>query len=139
MSDKCFLDTNIMVYAFIESEKTKHEAALKLLSENRQNYLFVSTQVLSELYSALTKNGIEATVIKKYIYDTASKSNIVVITFETIKLCIEIRERYGFSYWDSLVLATAIENECNVVYSEDMKHDQIIYGSVKIVNPFLSH
>ncbi len=62
---------------------------------------------------------------------------VCFIEGETIKLCIDIKERYGFSYWDSLVIATAIENECSIIYSEDMKHDQIISGSVKIVNPFL--
>jgi predicted nucleic acid-binding protein len=137
MSDKCFLDTNILVYSCIENENIKHEAALKLLMENRRNHLFVSTQVLSELYSALTKNGIKGAFVKKCIYDMASKFNIAIITFETIKLCIEIKERYGFSYWDSQVLAAAIENECSIVYSEDMRHDQIVNGSVKIVNPFL--
>jgi len=48
------------------------------------------------------------------------------ISFETT--------RYGFSYYDSLIIASALECECSVLFSEDMQHGQIIESTLKIVN-----
>lgn len=54
---------------------------------------------------------------------------------ETIK-AMEIKEKLGFSYWDSLIIASALENQCNILYSEDMQNGQIVENKFKIVNPF---
>ena len=48
----------------------------------------------------------------------------------------EIKNRYSFSYWDSLILSSALENGCDVIYSEDMHDGQLIDGVLRIVNPF---
>jgi predicted nucleic acid-binding protein len=48
-----------------------------------------------------------------------------------------LKEKYHYSWWDSLVLASALENGCQIVYSEDMQHEQVIEDSLKIINPFL--
>jgi len=48
-----------------------------------------------------------------------------------------IKEKYHYSWWDSLILTSALENNCKIVYSEDMQHGQIIENTLKIVNPFL--
>ena len=45
-------------------------------------------------------------------------------------------EKYNFSYYDSIIVSTALENECNIVYSEDMQHSQIIENKLTIINPF---
>ncbi len=49
---------------------------------------------------------------------------------------IDIREKYKFQYYDSLIIATALENKCTILYSEDMQHGQIIERQLKIINPF---
>jgi len=49
---------------------------------------------------------------------------------------IALNARYGFSYYDCLMLASALESGCSVIYTEDMKHGQVINGTLKIVNPF---
>ncbi|MDR0516418.1 MAG: hypothetical protein LBH25_05165 [Fibromonadaceae bacterium] len=48
-----------------------------------------------------------------------------------------LKKKYHYSWWDSLVLASALENGCQTFYSEDMQHKQIIESSIKIINPFL--
>ncbi|APB35038.1 Putative nucleic-acid-binding protein, contains pilt domain [Gloeomargarita lithophora Alchichica-D10] len=50
---------------------------------------------------------------------------------------MEINIRYGYSYWDSLIIATALQSNCNILYSEDMQHDQLIEGKLRIINPLL--
>jgi predicted nucleic acid-binding protein len=54
----------------------------------------------------------------------------------TIKKAIEIKIKYKFSFWDSLIVASALENRCNILYTEDLQHGQVIETTLKIVNPF---
>ncbi len=49
---------------------------------------------------------------------------------------MDIKKRYRFSYWDSLIIASALENNCSILYSEDMQHSQVIEDNLKIINPF---
>ena len=84
--------------------------------------------------------------IKKSILDlsgTFEKSNefmeifrFAVITKSDIRLAMDIKKRYRFSYWDSLIIASALENNCSILYSEDMQHSQVIEDNLKIINPF---
>jgi len=58
------------------------------------------------------------------------------LELETIKLCVSIKEKYSYSWWDSLVLASALENDCAILYSEDLQPNQVIENQLKILNPF---
>ena len=59
------------------------------------------------------------------------------ITEKTHLSALTIKERYQFSFYDSLIIASALELDCAVLYSEDMQHGQIIDEQLKITNPFL--
>ena len=61
---------------------------------------------------------------------------ILQISRKTIDKAIDIKDRYGFSFYDCVMLASALESNCNFIFSEDMGHNQIIDGKLKIVNPF---
>jgi len=61
--------------------------------------------------------------------------NVQVIN-EFYNVLLRKREKYKYSYWDSLILASALENSCSILYSEDMQHGQVIEDSLKIINPF---
>ncbi|MFM6846199.1 MAG: PIN domain-containing protein, partial [Dolichospermum sp.] len=50
---------------------------------------------------------------------------------------LEINAKYNYSYWDSLIIATALLSECSIIYSEDMHHNQLIENTVRIINPFV--
>jgi predicted nucleic acid-binding protein len=63
---------------------------------------------------------------------------VTVITQTTIEKAFVLSLKYGFSYWDSLIISSAIENGCNILYSEDMQHEQLIEKKLRIINPFLS-
>lgn len=62
---------------------------------------------------------------------------VALLTPDTITLALDISKRYQYSYYDSHIIAAALENNCSLLYSEDMQHGQEIEGKLKIVNPFL--
>jgi predicted nucleic acid-binding protein len=61
---------------------------------------------------------------------------VMPIGFETYKVSSKLRLDYKLSYWDSLIVSSAIESKCSILYSEDMQHDQIINNQLKIIDPF---
>jgi len=136
MTDKVFIDTNVWVYLYYSEDISKKNIADKLITENFEN-IIISTQILNELYSALVKKAIDTKgKVNDIIIETIANFNVVDIsTFDVIK-AMEIKDRYGFSYWDSLVIASALESGCSILYSEDMQHNQLIENTLKIINPF---
>ncbi|MFZ1344751.1 hypothetical protein [Thiothrix eikelboomii] len=58
------------------------------------------------------------------------------MTSQTIEQALVLGERYGYSYFDSLMLASALEQGCSILYSEDMQHGQILEGGLRIIDPF---
>ncbi|MFZ2725269.1 MAG: PIN domain-containing protein [Methylococcaceae bacterium] len=134
MSDNCFIDTNIWVYAHLNSENNKSATALNLL-ENLP-VLISSTQVLNEYYSVMLKKKIADNLIQDNIDVIIDISTITIIQITTLRLAHKIKLKYGFSYWDSLIVASALEANCTVLYSEDMQHKQLIENSLTIINPF---
>jgi len=137
MRDNIFIDSNIIVYARVQKDVIKHEQAKSLLIAHASDNIFISTQVLNETYNAMRKNGIDDSRIRKTIDGCIARMNVLPVDVETVQQCFVIKERYGFSYWDSLILSAALLGGCSVVYSEDMQNDQVVNGKVKILNPFL--
>ena len=139
MTGKIFIDTNILVYAYVDTDLDKHNKAKEFLNSLSGKEVNISTQILSEVYSALKKNSIENTDAKYYVEYCIEKYNIFSVTLREVEICLDIRERYNYSYWDSLVLATAVNNNCEIIYSEDMQNKQLIYSDLKIINPLLQN
>jgi len=142
MKDKVFIDTNVFVYAYLENPKKqedyeKHLKAKELLrSFTTENIVVISTQVCNEYYSALSKNKIENHDIQSSLSSLVQKVNVASISKDTVLGSFAIKNRYSFSYWDSLILSSALENGCNIIYSEDMQDGQLIDGVLRVVNPF---
>jgi predicted nucleic acid-binding protein len=134
MTDKCFIDTNIWVYAHLQDTHNKCEMALELLETLPQ--LVGSTQVLNEYYSVMLKKKIADHLIQENIELIISIAEITVIEIVTLRRAHKLKLKYGFSYWDSLVLASALGAGCQYLYSEDMQHHQLIENSLIIINPF---
>ena len=138
MSGNIFIDTNIIVYARIKKDITKHEQVKSLFDAHTQDNIFISTQVLSESYNAMRKNGIDDALIRSTIDSLITKMNVLPVDVDTIRQCLSIKDRYNFSYWDSLILSAALAGNCSIIYSEDMQHGQIINRKIKIINPFIA-
>ena len=141
MKDKVFIDTNIFVYAFLDSENSachaKHLKAIDFLEKfDSGTEVIISTQVLSEYYSALLKNKIDDNEIQQSAQQLVNAIDVVSLSKTTVFDSFAIRNRYHYSYWDSLIIASALEHNCTVLYSEDMQNNQIIENQLRIVNPF---
>jgi len=134
MSDSVFLDTNILLYTYSSTEPIKQEIAQNIVINNKT---FISTQVLQELTNILTKKF-------KFSYQKATgvieeccvNSDLSTNTKNTILLAHQIADKYGFSFYDSLIVSAALECDCSILYSEDMQHNQLISKTLRIVNPF---
>jgi len=135
MIDRVLIDTNILIYAYVTADSEKHEKAKAFLNGLINKEVYISTQVLSEVYSALKKNGVNNSDAKYYMEYCVEKYNILSITLNEIKTCLSIRDKYNYSFWDCLILATAINNACMIVYSEDMRDKHILYTGMEIKNP----
>lgn len=135
--DNVFIDTNIFVYAKLEnSDEVKHLTAKKFLS-NLTGHITISTQVLNECYAVFAKHNISDPIIQETIAFILDEVIVETITLKTIHIAWVVRQKYHYSYYDSLIIASALDAGCKVLYSEDLQHNQTIEGKLKIVNPFL--
>jgi predicted nucleic acid-binding protein len=130
-----FADTNVVVYAYSRTEKGKQAKASDILVNHD---CLVSTQVLNEYCNVcIRKNFIPVSDIQKDINEILNNCGLYIVNETTISKALFVKNRYGFSYYDSLVIASALKCECSVLFSEDMQHGQIIENTLEIVNPFL--
>lgn len=138
MKDKVFLDTNIWVYNY--SDEPKSTIAKKVIGDNFEQ-IIVSTQVLNELFNVLAvKLKVKTKESGKEVLEYLIKNfAISLVTEETILLGIDIAIKYHYRYFDALMIASALEAGCTILYSEDMHHGQITEDRLKIINPFLSY
>jgi len=98
--------------------------------------ILTSIQVINEFhYVCLRKYFLPEDEIISMVNGIISIANIKNTSLNTYKEAIELRKKYKFSFWDSLIVASAIENKCDVLYSEDMHHNLKI-KKLKIINPF---
>ncbi|MCB0211976.1 MAG: PIN domain-containing protein [Anaerolineae bacterium] len=137
MSDRILLDTNLWVYLFTSSENEKQQKIQTLIDDNFQSVV-VSSQILGELFNVFTKKNLKSTeAAKEVILEIVATFPVVEVDTLKVLQAININTKYGYSYWDSLILATALVNNCATVYSEDMHHDQLIEDTLRITNPLL--
>jgi predicted nucleic acid-binding protein len=71
-----------------------------------------------------------------FLYEIIDSANVVSLSLPTIESCLRLKEKYCYSWWDSLILASALESDCVTVYSEDMQDGQLIEDRLTIKNPF---
>ena len=135
---KVFLDTNILVYCLDQSEAGKRGRCRKLIKGlTGENNGVLSTQVLQEFYVAATaKLGADPLLVKDIIR-SLERFEIVTVSPMLIKEAIDCAIINRLSFWDSLIVVAAESARCDVLWSEDLNHGQIIRG-VRVENPMLS-
>jgi predicted nucleic acid-binding protein len=135
---KVFLDTNVLVYLYSEDEPLKKDAAKKIL--NRHTCV-VSTQVFNEISNVwFRKSGWTGDVIKQHLDNLEELCDLVSqIKRSTINRALALKDQHGLSYYDCLMLASALESGCEVLFTEDMSDGQRIGGALRIENPFKQH
>jgi len=134
MNDSVFLDSNILIYTYSSTEADKQAVARNLVLNNNT---FISTQVLQELCNIITKKfRFSYNVAIKAIEECSLNNNVHINSKTTVIKACAIAERYGFSFYDSLIIAAAIESDCSILYSEDLRDGQTLEGVITIKNPF---
>jgi predicted nucleic acid-binding protein len=138
MSDKYFVDTNILMYAHDTAAGPKHERAKALVAELwRERSGVVSTQVLQELCVNLRRKArrpVDLKTAREVVADYLAWE-VVTNTGDSILEAMNIEERYGISFWDALIVQAADASGVAILYSEDLSDGQSS-GEVRVVNPF---
>lgn len=133
-----FIDTNILVYAYDNDEKTKNIIAKQIILDCWENKSgIISTQVLQEFYVTVTAKlpkKLSLYEARELIKDFLSWP-IEQVTPHDIIDATTLQERYKFSFWDSLIITLAQKSGAEVLYSEDLQDGQK-FGDLTIKNPF---
>jgi predicted nucleic acid-binding protein len=131
--ERVFVDTNIWLYAFIARDPAKSSAAATLLQGSS---LAVSVQVINEVCVNLKpKASLGEPDLRDLIESFYAKCLVVPAGKDLLITASSLRDRYSVSFWDSLIVANAIQSGAALLYSEDMQHGLDIEGRLKIVNP----
>ena len=98
----------------------------------------LSTQVIAEVSTNLLRKGIASeSEIAELVDDFYREHTVVPIDQQTFRDGSALRIRYSFSFWDSLIVATALQSGAETLYSEDMQHGFVVDGRLRIINPLL--
>ena len=136
-----FLDTNVFIYALLSSEPLKRQRALQLVEQalaGRQGC--VSYQVIQEFANVSTRKFAKRFThdqCKQFIEAAMQPLNRVASSPELLNAALGLQAETRYSFYDSLVIAAALQANANVLYTEDLQHNQLIAGTLRIVNPFL--
>jgi predicted nucleic acid-binding protein len=138
-SQLCFIDSNIWLYRFILNPRDTDATVKQQIATtitNQQNVL-ISTQVVNEVCSNLIrKAGFTNTQIQILIEELAQGCEILPVSIETLQTAVKLRDQYSLSFWDSLIVASAVLGDASILYSEDMQEGLILENTLQIVNPF---
>jgi predicted nucleic acid-binding protein len=134
--ERCFIDTNLLIYADSGDEPVKQRIALSLLKQLRLNQTGVlSTQVLGEYCNvALNKLKIPHADIREQM-QFWEQYDVVQVTPAIIHMGLDLHQTRSLGFFDALIVAAAKTSGCTVLYSEDMNAGEMVNG-VRIVNPF---
>ena len=136
-AEACFVDTNILVYLFDADSPRKQARARYVLSELADSAI-VSTQVLGEFYVAVTRKLARPLAIDQAqtAVDALCELRVRLIHEGLVKAAVRRSQVSRLSYWDALIVETAIEAEAAVLLTEDMQDGQQFEG-LRVANPFL--
>lgn len=138
MSVKTFVDTNVLVYLFDLDAPAKRERARQILQqEARAGAVVLSTQVLQEFYVTVTRK-----LARPLSGEAAEEALRSLLAFPIVRIDPDLilaaaagSRRHKLSFWDALILVSAITGGCELILSEDLQHEGH-FGEVRIENPF---
>jgi len=140
MPAKIFVDTNIWLYSLIrrmEENDDRHQQAADFLLNLACPV--INSQVIREICSNLIKKVcMPEEQMRVLIQGWYQDCEVITSNASQHLLASRLRKSYSLSYWDSLIVAAAIDAGCATLFSEDMQHGQTIEGCLTIVNPFRS-
>ena len=135
MTDRAFFDTNVFVYAVIQDDPRSQQAE-DLIAEGGT----VSVQVLNEFAAVVRRKAKMPWDEVRFAIENIRTlcPNPLPITTDTHQEALAIAEKYGYRIYDALIVASALEARCTILYSEDLQGGQVIDNTLTIRNPFRS-
>ncbi len=135
-AESVFVDTNILFYGVNIGNPDKYAKAGALLEIlwNKSILPSISTQILQEFYVTLLKGKIEIDEAQKIVKDYYVW-NVIPASTALMDHAFQIQKRYLLSFWDSCLLAAALQAQCSSLLTEDLNHGQK-YGKLTAINPF---
>ena len=129
---EAFFDTNVLLYLLSANEK-KADRVEEILTPGS----IISVQVLNEFASvAMRKLGMKAAEVREALDPIKTICTVVPLTVLIHQRGLQVAERYGFSIYDALIVAAALDADCVTLYTEDLQHGQVIDRTLTITNPF---
>ncbi len=139
MSGRAFVDTNILVYLFDSRDPAKQRVAGEVLAKMSTSgeSICISTQVLQEAFVALTAKLRLDTEYARMQLEQTSDAGFEVLTVHPaiIWRATRRRGRDKVSFWDCLIIESAIDAKCRVLLTADLQHGQR-FGNLQVINPF---
>ncbi len=130
-----FFDTSVLLY-ILSSDTRKSNRVEKLLGQAG----FISVQVLNEFTSVCSRKlKMPMEEIQEILGTIRTICRTTALTVDDHDQAIAVAQRYKFSFYDSVIVASALRAGCSVLYSEDLQHRQIISHSLTIINPFMAN
>ena len=139
MSGRFFLDTNIFVYSFDRGAVAKAQRSVQLIREavaTRKG--IVSYQVVQEFLNVALRRFAQpmTTAEAEQYLSTVFRPLLVVHSSQALySEALRLNDKHCLNWYDSLIVAAAIEGQCDVLYSEDLQHGQR-FGGLQVENPF---
>jgi len=135
MIEAAFIDTNVFIYLYSEDETLKRDISHRAVDKYD---CVVSTQVLSEFSNVcIGKLKRSSDEVGLAIDEITKQTRVSLIENHIIKSALEIHRRYGYAYFDSLIIASALNSECRYLITEDLADGQIIDNKLIVVNIYL--
>ena len=133
---KAFIDTNVFLYADDAGAVEKRKVATALIRETAKTHsLVLSTQVIQEYYAnALGKLGLSPDTARERV-EGMGELEVVTIRLDLIHAAIDLHQLRKISFWDALIVKAASSARCEVLFTEDLQHGQVLDG-VRVENPF---
>jgi len=131
-----FVDTNVLVYLF-DNDAPKKQSRARQLLENEAEDLVLSTQVLGEFYVTVTRKlakPLAPRVARKAVDDLCAL-RVRSVRVELVQAAMRRSDASQLSYWDALIVETALDAGTAVLLTEDLQHGQVFDG-LRVANPF---
>ena len=135
-AQSCFIDSNIWLYRFIVNPNDPHAIPKQKIATSVTNYpyLIISTQVVNEVCANLIRKAkFDNSQIQELIAELAEGCKILPVALTTVQYAVTLRYQYSLSFWDSLIIASAILGDGKILYSEDMQDGLIINDTLQIM------
>jgi len=137
MTARSFFDTNVLIYSDDDTDPIKQRLTLELFAEHRRKRTgVVSLQVLQEYFVVATRKlGIDPQRARRKV-ELIAEFDVATTDVPDIVAAIDLHRLHGFSFWDALILRSATQAGCSVLFSANFQKEQRVEG-LRVVNPFL--